>query len=330
MNFLKPEFDAYKYYHDYNNRAGNAMKEVDLALLHRKDINSDKYELLNVEECIDEYSQQYVSRWGDVVLIQDGDTLQSNQSGLHIGFDKIRRPSPTSTLSTTTSQSTSSTSHYDSEMLFYDLSIGNPTPGVGYANSNLTWNSTEITRSLPLSSNPDQFPSNKWQCLTMYWFEFEGYCNASTLREVSGGHPRSKWMPFGHEVRHCWAEKVKEECSLAFHRGLGLSVIACNLVKAVCMCITLLWLRRPGFMTLGDAIESFLNCPDPRTEGICTFSASQCNTYWDFEKCMTAWRNVIGIKKRRLPYKELDKPWKPKFFRWWRSVSPFRWHSYIL
>ena len=271
----------------------------------RAGILSGAYERLSLQDCHKNYFQQYVSRWGDVILVQEGRVLQSNQSGLQMP--------PSMGLGGSSGDDVS-----------YPTRTSYPLRSQSYDYANATF-----TRSLPLHSDPRLFPSNGWQCLTMEPFENSRYCNTTTVEDIFG-RAQKPWRPFGHDVQYCWAERVKEECSLAFHRGLGLAVIACNLIKATCMCFTLFWMRRPGFITIGDAIESFLDSPDPHTEGSCTFSAAQWNLYWDFQKCSTAWRALIGSNKAQLPYKDLNKPWKPKTRRWWRSVAPFRWHSYIL
>ena len=304
-NFLGTDFDAKAYYHQYNSDSNNSIEVASQALETRAAILSGTHEKLSIQDCHKNYFQQYVSRWGDVLLIQEGAVLQSNRSGLQIPPGMKRRDSTGSGVDTSTPVSFPVSSSFHSS---YDVTY---------------------TRSLPLHSDPRGFPSNGWQCLTMEPFEQAGYCNTTTMEDVFG-QKKDPWRPFGHDVQYCWAERVKEECSLAFHRGLGLAVIFCNLVKASCMCFTLFWMRRPGFITIGDAIESFLDQPDPHTEGSCTFSASQWNTYWNFQKCSTAWRTLIGSNKPQLPFKDLDKPWKPRKRRWWRSVSPFRWHSYIL
>lgn len=59
-------------------------------------------------------------------------------------------------------------------------------------------------------------------------------------------------------VSHCLAFTVPQHCKLRFSVGLMVGVVACNLIKIICMSCAVWKLDRGLLVTLGDAIESFL------------------------------------------------------------------------
>ena len=62
-------------------------------------------------------------------------------------------------------------------------------------------------------------------------------------------------------------EEVEHLCKLEFSLAFALIVLACNIGK-VCAIAFLLWkYRAPLLVTIGDAIASFLEEPDPTTKG---------------------------------------------------------------
>lgn len=73
-------------------------------------------------------------------------------------------------------------------------------------------------------------------------------------------------------VDHCLSQKTAEEYRLYYHLPIALAIIICNLVKVVCIWLLLRVNRNNLFLTIGDAISSFLQQPDPSTEQWCTLS----------------------------------------------------------
>lgn len=67
----------------------------------------------------------------------------------------------------------------------------------------------------------------------------------------------------------CLAEPATSPCALKYTRNVHLAVIAANLVKVIAMGATLFLYRTPALVTVGDAIASFLETPDPTTQGLC-------------------------------------------------------------
>lgn len=80
-------------------------------------------------------------------------------------------------------------------------------------------------------------------------------------------------------IDHCRSQKVEESCQLLFNLPICITVIFCNIVKVVCMFLTARDDRREIFLTVGDAISSFLKKPDARTKGRCLSSKSSITQY---------------------------------------------------
>ncbi|PYH98138.1 hypothetical protein BO71DRAFT_317030 [Aspergillus ellipticus CBS 707.79] len=66
-------------------------------------------------------------------------------------------------------------------------------------------------------------------------------------------------------VDYCLSHETSEHCELQFSPAICVVVLACNAVKVVCMFWTARADRKEIFLTVGDAIASFLTRPDPAT-----------------------------------------------------------------
>lgn len=66
-------------------------------------------------------------------------------------------------------------------------------------------------------------------------------------------------------VSGCMTSDAEQHCGLYFSLPISLAVIACNIVKFLCMYATAKTKRRDIFLTVGDAVSSFLDRPDERT-----------------------------------------------------------------
>lgn len=132
------------------------------------------------------------------------------------------------------------------------------------------------------------------------------------------------WIPYDFNILYCWSEKVEEQCKLNFSLWIALIVITCNLTTVFCMIFTV-WRRRDSaLVTLGDAIESFLETPDSSTRGLCIFSS-------DVMKLLWRWKNIDNLFEEfgttRTDFLEDPKisKWKPKCRYWAGSVTLGRW-----
>ena len=72
-----------------------------------------------------------------------------------------------------------------------------------------------------------------------------------------------------YSVEYCLSKRVEEHCSVKFSILIMGIVIGCNCLKVLCILLTL-WLQNSQpFVTLGDALASFLGRADPTTEKTC-------------------------------------------------------------
>ena len=106
-------------------------------------------------------------------------------------------------------------------------------------------------------------------------------------------------------LRYCLSVPVEDHCKLQFSLAIMIVVIVCNLIKTVCMS-TIAWKRDPEpLVTLGDAITSFMDRPDGRTEGNCIAEKAR------FEKSKS--------------WDSLSRSWHSKNLVLFRAASSRRW-----
>ena len=106
-------------------------------------------------------------------------------------------------------------------------------------------------------------------------------------------------------IRYCLSQPVKGYCTLQFSILIIAIVLVCNLTKLACMVVLLLRQEAKPLVTLGDAVESFLETLDPITENMCLADK------WKFSS-----------KERWSATRE---PYEPKRLRWFASASRKRW-----
>jgi hypothetical protein len=76
-----------------------------------------------------------------------------------------------------------------------------------------------------------------------------------------------------YNVTSCCSRIIIEApCKLTFDVSVMMIVIICNVVKTICMFLVVLKAEDYPLVTLGDAIASFLERPDPATKGMCLIS----------------------------------------------------------
>lgn len=82
----------------------------------------------------------------------------------------------------------------------------------------------------------------------------------------------SGWAPSSLPAMYCHSEMVDENCALNANQPIVIVIIICNLIKLTIITTMVFWVKGWPIITLGDAIQSFLNDPDPTTEGLCLLS----------------------------------------------------------
>lgn len=90
----------------------------------------------------------------------------------------------------------------------------------------------------------------------------------------SVGHPACTMSLTGAlPVKHCLAQPTPGSCQIGVSPVILGVVLACNLIKIVCLFWTFWKLDIEPLVTLGDAIASFLERPDGSTIGFGPMSA---------------------------------------------------------
>lgn len=74
-----------------------------------------------------------------------------------------------------------------------------------------------------------------------------------------------KWRPWGYEIDYCLAERTEQRCSFNGNIPIVAIVIVCNAIKVFIMVLVAIHLPGHPLITVGDALESFLNQPDETT-----------------------------------------------------------------
>jgi hypothetical protein len=159
-------------------------------------------------------------------------------------------------------------------------------------------------------SRPEIYQSNGWRCRSR-----NATCNINDPNEVPAD--RSQWQPFGRPVLYCLSEEVIEHCSLNFSISIAIVVILTNMIKILCMGLTLHKYRQHlPLVTLGDAVSHFLNHPDPQTKGQCLYTRGAIESQWTWERFHNARKDELGTNPQQ---------YKPERRRWSAAPRRRRW-----
>lgn len=129
-------------------------------------------------------------------------------------------------------------------------------------------------------------------------------------------------LPRRYPIDHCMSLPSQETCQLFFSPLICIIVIGCNIVKLICTLLTARDSREDLFLTVGDAISSFLTHSDPTTERACLLSKAAVN------KGTLGWCKYTRKprKPRQSDAKEPQLPVRlPPRQRWFQAASISRW-----
>lgn len=135
-------------------------------------------------------------------------------------------------------------------------------------------------------------------------------CSLSNEIKTLRSNP-STWSPLGEKISHCWSEKLPERCTVQASLHIAVIVICLNFVKAIVMFGTAFGMKDTPLMTIGDAVESYIENPDPSTEGMCIVSRKRIASQED------SWPkegNKFVSKKRLLFSSASGTRWAACFF----------------
>ncbi|KIK53476.1 hypothetical protein GYMLUDRAFT_178964 [Collybiopsis luxurians FD-317 M1] len=109
-------------------------------------------------------------------------------------------------------------------------------------------------------------------------------------------------------VNYCISRPVTPRCQLEFNLPVLIVVVVLNVVKVICMGIAALMLKDNPLVTIGDAIASFVDYPDPHTTDMCLAS-----------------RNHFDIQKGDERFPPLCLEYQPRKVRWLDAASRRHW-----
>ncbi|KAL8922294.1 MAG: hypothetical protein Q9208_005264 [Pyrenodesmia sp. 3 TL-2023] len=187
---------------------------------------------------------------------------------------------------------------------------------------------TVVGKQAPFLSSPLDYPSNQWRC---------NWLSEGTCRQPEEA-PFEKWYPYEEPVEYCLSENVPERCELNWNLQLGIIVVVFNLVNVICMLLTLWRHDISALLTLGDAIQSFLDRPDPHTQGCCIYSRHliQLLMNWKEDAPLVVRDSrvqrdfVLDVNREEFLSNPKSKRWLPVARRWWSAASIIRWNLYTI
>lgn len=109
------------------------------------------------------------------------------------------------------------------------------------------------------------------------------FADGSSYTFVRGSTLTSGLQPgtFNISVKYCLAEPLERVCHIALSPTLLLAVTMCVIFKTCTATLVTIVLSRRNqapLVTLGDAMESFIEKPDPVTAGLCTMGQAEMRT----------------------------------------------------
>lgn len=79
----------------------------------------------------------------------------------------------------------------------------------------------------------------------------------------------STWSISAATIEYCLSEQIPQQCRLQSSIHIAITVIVLNSVKALVMLVLATCIRDRPLLTIGDALASFLDRPDPYTKWMC-------------------------------------------------------------
>ncbi|KIW28239.1 uncharacterized protein PV07_07918 [Cladophialophora immunda] len=124
--------------------------------------------------------------------------------------------------------------------------------------------------------NPDILRAGQWNP-TSWMCSTADLLAGKACTSGKNSQAPSPWLvtPKNFEVDHCLSQSTEEKCSLQYNFTILLIVIGCDIVKIIAMSAVLFMVSERRLATLGDAIASFLERPDPYTRGYCLLEQNQ-------------------------------------------------------
>ncbi|KAL9058325.1 MAG: hypothetical protein Q9162_001780 [Coniocarpon cinnabarinum] len=144
------------------------------------------------------------------------------------------------------------------------------------------------------------------------------------LSRISEGF-NSDYEGQSETIDHCLARSVQQACSVDVSINLMVAVIVCNIIKLCCFLHCLSIKEHKPFITVGDAICSFLAKSDPHSVGLGPVSSREVR-----RGSFQVHRDAVSMARTQLPHQPLvfpGKPWEGRRHKYYSAVSLGRWIS---
>ncbi|KAL4892713.1 hypothetical protein BDV59DRAFT_202460 [Aspergillus ambiguus] len=172
--------------------------------------------------------------------------------------------------------------------------------------------------SVPMACQQRMVNGSRWTLdaltQTAYWMCHVDAILAGDCSSAAAEGNSTHWsiLPENYEIDYCLTTSADHLCQLQYSRMIISVAVGCNAVKFLCILLCLLISREPILATVGDAVESFLRQPEPKSEGRCLMSLLQGSLLGD-----------KPVPKMYPPQPE----WKE---RWYQGSSSRRWGLCVL
>ncbi|KAK0259970.1 hypothetical protein LTR01_004511 [Friedmanniomyces endolithicus] len=156
-------------------------------------------------------------------------------------------------------------------------------------------------------------PNDDWICMDSEQAQGTTNCDISGARNNA-----ATWTMLGAKIEYCLAQIAPSHCKLQFSMQILITVILMNACKSACMFLTLYRQKDATLVTIGDALSSFLDRPDPLTKDRCLMAKV------DVHNGPLRWR-ASGVKNtpntKPLPVTY----YAPLRRRWFAGATVLRW-----
>ena len=123
------------------------------------------------------------------------------------------------------------------------------------------------------------------------------------------GYQDGKCKLFPAPIEYCLAKTFPPRCKVQISTTILSTVIACNIVKIICLALTAISRNFEPLVTVGDAISSFLKHPEPLTSRLGPLSIIQVRKrhcsgqsiedihYSSFRRQTVQWVSALGMPR---------------------------------
>ena len=125
-------------------------------------------------------------------------------------------------------------------------------------------------------------------------------------------------------IEYCLSKEISSVCSLQLHPSMLIVVIIANVLKIACFLFVLFRLRRISpLITVGDAVASLFEIPDPTTLGSQALSRTFVEKYSQQIEQIMQKKQRLFRPPRRQPFRDLQHRWQKSVSQRQRAITFF-------